>query len=203
MAEIITTIEATQPPAKSNKKAPAKKAPTKPATKAVTVPKKDKKPIKKATDGTLRGVAKPKNWEPAKKMTPFDPKDILTLRKPQVAILRMLAKARAPLSRPKMMEALPSMGAWLYNWIGQPDDAARLDREERWGFTSLVSAKLAKCKEVTVLESTEWGYEITPAGRKAITDYEAALKQKETDKKQAEKDKILREKERAKKAASK
>lgn len=197
MAEVISSPVATEAPAKSSKKAPAKK----PAK--VAPAKKDKKPIKKASDGTLRGVAKPKNWKPAKQMGAYDKDDILTLRKPQVRLLRSLSKAKGPLNRGKLSEASGVEYAWLCNWIGQPDADARANREKRWGFTSLLTIGLVKCKLLKVMDKDEWVYEITPAGRSALTKYDAAISAKEKAEKDAEKEKQAKAKERAKKAAAK
>lgn len=148
------------------------------AKKLVAKKAKAAKAKKAAADGSKRGVAKPANWVPEKKMGAFDKSDILTLRKPQARILAVLAKAKAPMTRKVLSEKSGVEYAWLCNWVGQPDAAARKAREERWGFTSLVTAGLAKASEVTVDDRKAFAYAITDAGRKALAKYEIAVKEK-------------------------
>lgn len=160
-----TPVTAKKAP-KSKKAAPAKKAPA------------PKKVTKKAVDGSLRGVAKPAGWEPSTKMGGFDPKNVLSLRKPQVRLLAVLVKAKGPMSRKVLSEKSGVEYAWLCNWIGQPDAEARKGREARWGFTSLLTLKFVTVKQIDVDDRPTWVYEITASGRTALAKYEAAAKEK-------------------------
>ncbi len=152
------------------------------ASKTAKTEKKARKPLKKASDGSLRGVAKPKGWKPEKPMGGFDKKDILSLRKPQVRILETLKTAKNGLVRKDISERSKVEYAWLCNWIGQPDNAARKDRETRWGITSLLTLKFVTVREGEVDSKKAYIYTITDAGKNALAEYKDASKAKDKEK---------------------
>lgn len=207
--ETTTVATETAAPASSNgKAAKVKKAAAKvKAVPAKASPPKPKKAIKQAADGSLRGVAKPANWKPERTMRGFDPAAPIAhdnrLKAPQIRVLQLLARARAPLARGKIAESTAIDPSWVGVWVGRTDPVKRAESEAKWGYTSLLTLKFAVQKTVTVDDRDTVAYEITAAGRKSLEKHLAAEKAEEATKKDAEKAKVAKAKEKAKKAASK
>lgn len=204
----------------------AKKTPTTAAAKTSTAKAATKKPTKvavakavkaskngKATDGTLRGVAKPANWTPPTKQLSYDEikeqckgrglRNHSGIRKPQATILTLLSKARAPMNRAMIAEQTGIDNSWVGDWIGYLDADKRAEQEAKWGRTSLLTKGFVKFKKLTVPDAQpETVYEITPAGRKELETYNKMVAEKEANDTAEEKARAQREKDRAAKKAA-
>lgn len=127
-------------PAPAPRKAPAPKTPAKPAPK--------KAPAKAAPKASANGKH-----------------DKGGLRKPQVVVLKTLAKATKPLTRVEIATKGNTDQAFLSTWIGSSDPAVRKANEAKRGVKGLLTLGYVK-------DSREEGepvkYTITAAGRKAV-----------------------------------
>lgn len=111
------------------------------------------------------------------------------LRLPQVRILRVLAAAKAPYTRPDLVEAI-SQGdkpTAIGDALGVLGDS-RAAREAAAGYPSLLTLEFVAMKEAKLrLGGNDDGrvskvYSITPAGRKALAAAEKAIKEREAAK---------------------
>lgn len=117
------------------------------------------------------------------------------LRKPQVRILAVLAKANGkPMTRTKIGELTNLDAAWVGAFIGGSGQRTR-------PFEQLDPAGYVKTTTTKVDDRDITTHSITDKGRKALATFNDAEKAKATAKKDAEKAKQQRAKEKAKKAA--
>lgn len=141
--------------------------------------KAEKKPIKQAQDGSLRGVAKPDGWKPEKQlMASFlaaqaEGKKGLDLapfmNKAQVRSLELMAKAKGPVARQTFVEkGCISSDSYVGVWVGRVKEDERIESEKKWGYVSLVTAGWAKVVQLDDNDKKAWVYEITANGRKAL-----------------------------------
>lgn len=99
----------------------------------------------------------------------------ITLRKPQIRILKTLAWAKAPLSRSSISERAEVDIAWVGDHLGRTEKADRAAREAITGYPSLITLGYATVGETDVYgdgSTIEVTYSITPAGREAAKQVE-------------------------------
>lgn len=88
------------------------------------------------------------------------------LRKPQVRVLQLLAKAKTPLTRVEISQKAGVDLAALTEYVGSEDAEKRAKNDAK--FMSLVSLGYVKHKKVAMADGTEkTAHELTAAGRKA------------------------------------
>lgn len=100
----------------------------------------------------------------AEKTAPAAKKSADVLRKPQVRILKALAKSGKPLARKAIAEKAGVDEAGCVEWLGSPDATKRKANDAKH-FPSLVSRGLVRFGEPA--EGGAATYEITAAGREA------------------------------------
>lgn len=89
------------------------------------------------------------------------------LRKPQIAVLKVLAKSTKALTRSEIAKKAETDQAFLSTWIGARDVEVRKANEEKRGVKGLLTLGFVKF----AAPEEEGGpdcYTITPKGRKAI-----------------------------------
>lgn len=87
------------------------------------------------------------------------------LRKPQVAVLKCLAKASKPLSRAEIATKADTDQAFLSTWIGSSDDKVRNANDKKRGVKALLTLKYVRDEQ---LEGEPVKYVITAAGKAAL-----------------------------------
>lgn len=109
-------------------------------------------------------VSKPK----AAKKSAAKPESNKKLRpevlKPQLAILRALAKAKGPMNKSKIVKASGVHTNWVIEFIGSADPV----RDEVRGVKKLIPAGFVKAIELDIDGLKERCYEITSRGRKIV-----------------------------------
>lgn len=142
---------------------------------------------KTAPKKTIPAKAAPKkaSAKAAKPKTERAPRAAKTgLRDAQIRILKVMAKARAPLTRVTLNEAVAAVGdfptaekfiQWMADPLGASDPANRPTAEGRCGYPSLLTLKYVSQKTIKILDKPTLVYEITATGRKGL---EATLKAK-------------------------
>lgn len=87
------------------------------------------------------------------------------LRKPQIRVLEALAKAKKPMARKEIAEKAPCDLAFLTEYLGSNNPEIREKNDAKFG----VSLSTLKFVKVSIDEEQGTLYEITAAGRKALT----------------------------------
>lgn len=99
----------------------------------------------------------------------------IKLRKPQIRVLKALARARAPLSRAMLCERAEVDSAWIGDHVGKTDAVARTAREQLTGYPGLLTLGYCEVRETDLYGDgsvVETSYVITAAGREAAKHVE-------------------------------
>lgn len=98
--------------------------------------------------------------------TPRAPKE--GLRTPQVRVLKVLVKAKSPMTRKQIAEKADLDPTKVGDYVGPRPETQSEETQARWKFRDLVSLKLVKVLlEDTGTRSIQT-YEITAAGKAAV-----------------------------------
>jgi hypothetical protein len=112
-----------------------------------------------------------KNPSPPPPSVNGKPRKTLTL--PQARILDALSTKRGPVNRAAIVDAVSSPGraTAIGDSMGYVDDQRRLRRDAEVGHPSLITQGFVREVELDLDGTTETGYEITDAGRRALSAF--------------------------------
>lgn len=126
----------------------------------------------KSTSKKAATATKPASKKVATKPAPVEktPRaiDPTRLRKPQLRLLEVLAKAKGPMNRHMLNEKANVDLAWISEYCGKLDPQKRAAADEKYNVRSFVTRGWAKVREIMVEGRGEIVWEITAQGKKAL-----------------------------------